>query len=182
MSTPTTFGRRGAARPAAPARAADKRGGAPLGGPSRGASTTPRAASASPPLIAGLLRLLFSFQGRIRRRDFWLGEIAITVILYVTIVAAAVFGGGPVRGEDQLMLVLSVLFELAVLVLSFWASVALRVKRWHDRDKSGFWVLIAFIPVLGGLWELIELGFLDGTSGDNNYGRSPKWLPELEFA
>jgi uncharacterized membrane protein YhaH (DUF805 family) len=44
---------------------------------------------------------------------------------------------------------------------------------WHDRNKSGWWVLIAFVPVIGGLWYLIECGFLPGTTGANNYGADP---------
>ena len=37
----------------------------------------------------------------------------------------------------------------------------------------GWWVLIAFVPVIGGLWYLIECGFLPGTVGANNYGADP---------
>jgi uncharacterized membrane protein YhaH (DUF805 family) len=55
-----------------------------------------------------------------------------------------------------------------------WPALALQVKRWHDRDKSGWWVLIAFIPIIGAFWVLIECGFLDGTPGPNRFGPSPK--------
>ncbi len=47
------------------------------------------------------------------------------------------------------------------------------MKRYHDRNKSGWWVLIVFVPVIGGLWYLIECGFLRGTPGPNNYGPDP---------
>jgi len=47
------------------------------------------------------------------------------------------------------------------------------VKRYHDRDKSGWWVLIIFLPVIGALWYLIECGFLRGTDGNNAYGPDP---------
>ena len=57
-----------------------------------------------------------------------------------------------------------------LLPLSWWVSLAISVKRWHDRGKSGWWVLIGFIPIIGGLWALIETGFLGGDPGPNQYG------------
>jgi uncharacterized membrane protein YhaH (DUF805 family) len=44
------------------------------------------------------------------------------------------------------------------------------IKRFHDRDKTGWWVLIGLIPLIGPLWLLIELGFLKGTDGANRFG------------
>ena len=46
-----------------------------------------------------------------------------------------------------------------------WTGLALQVKRWHDRDKPWTWVFITFIPFVGGVWALVECGFLDGTCG-----------------
>ncbi len=54
-----------------------------------------------------------------------------------------------------------------------YPAIALYAKRWHDRGKSGWWSLIGLIPVIGGLWMLIELGFLKGTGGANQYGADP---------
>ena len=54
-----------------------------------------------------------------------------------------------------------------------WISVAVQCKRWHDRDKSGWWFLINFIPIIGPLWAFIELGCLRGTMGPNLYGADP---------
>ena len=62
---------------------------------------------------------------------------------------------------------------LAFGVLVTWISLAIAVKRYHDRDKSGWWVLIIFLPVIGGIWYLIECGFLRGTDGNNDYGPDP---------
>jgi uncharacterized membrane protein YhaH (DUF805 family) len=64
-----------------------------------------------------------------------------------------------------------VIFIFAVLATGI--SIAVAVKRYHDRNKSGWWVLIVFVPVIGGLWYLIECGFLRGTPGPNNYGPDP---------
>jgi uncharacterized membrane protein YhaH (DUF805 family) len=53
-------------------------------------------------------------------------------------------------------------------------GIIVQIKRWHDRDKSGWWVLINFVPCIGGLWTLIECGFLPGTPGDNRFGPDPR--------
>jgi uncharacterized membrane protein YhaH (DUF805 family) len=55
----------------------------------------------------------------------------------------------------------------------FLIAIIVQVKRWHDRDKSGWWVFINLIPCVGGLWTLIECGFLKGTTGPNKYGADP---------
>lgn len=48
-----------------------------------------------------------------------------------------------------------------------------QIKRWHDRDESGWWVFINLIPLIGGLWSLIECGCLRGTQGANRFGDDP---------
>jgi uncharacterized membrane protein YhaH (DUF805 family) len=58
------------------------------------------------------------------------------------------------------------IFALVALI----PSIIVYIKRFHDRDKSGWWVLIALIPIIGALWILIELGFLKGTPGPNRFG------------
>lgn len=59
---------------------------------------------------------------------------------------------------------------LPVLALIAWLGLVSNVRRYHDRNKSGWWLLFGFIPVIGALWQIIELGFLSGTQGDNDYG------------
>ena len=52
-------------------------------------------------------------------------------------------------------------------------GIIVQIKRWHDRDKSGWWVLINLVPCIGPFWALIECGFLRGTPGPNKYGPDP---------
>jgi len=54
-----------------------------------------------------------------------------------------------------------------------WPSLALHAKRWHDQDKSGWWQLIAAIPLIGWLIVMAMCGLIKGTSGTNNYGEDP---------
>ena len=45
---------------------------------------------------------------------------------------------------------------LALYVPFIWISLAVSVKRWHDRDKSGWWILIGLVPLIGSIWQFIE--------------------------
>jgi uncharacterized membrane protein YhaH (DUF805 family) len=119
--------------------------------------------------------LLFSFQGRINRAKFWLVHLAMWVIMAV--VYGMVFGGAALSTDPEAALksvgTVAGLILLVLNILVFWIGLAAGVKRWHDRNKSGWWVLIALVPVIGGLWYLIECGFLPGTAGPNTYGPDP---------
>ncbi len=122
-----------------------------------------------------MANLLFGFQGRANRAKFWL--VALGILVVEVILFAAIFGGAAVSGDPEQMA--SAMGPLASIVLfiffvvATWISIAVAVKRYHDRNKSGWWVLIVFVPIIGGLWYLIECGFLRGTAGPNNYGPDP---------
>ena len=64
-------------------------------------------------------------------------------------------------------------WALLVVVPSLWVGLVVSVKRWHDRNKSGRWVLLNLVPVVGWLWHVIECGFLRGTVGPNRFGQDP---------
>jgi uncharacterized membrane protein YhaH (DUF805 family) len=113
--------------------------------------------------------LLFSFEGRITRLTFWMCMIGMTV---VSLLVESVLI--PPRQTDEpgnagSFPVPWLIFNLVL----FWCVLAVSVKRWHDRDKSGWWVLINLIPLIGWLWALVENGFLRGTEGPNSYGPDP---------
>jgi len=119
--------------------------------------------------------MLFGFQGRMNRAKWWLVLVAIVVV--EIILFAIIFGGAAMSADPQeAMNNLGPLASLVLLVFAVvvtWISIAVGIKRFHDRNKSGWWVLIAFVPVIGGLWYLIECGFLRGTAGPNTYGPDP---------
>ncbi len=69
--------------------------------------------------------------------------------------------------------VLLVVLMIPLGIYIFWVGLAVGVKRWHDRDKSGWWMLIGIIPYIGGIWQLIECGCLRGTEGPNRFGGDP---------
>ncbi len=111
------------------------------------------------------MRILFSFQGRIPRRVYWSVSILSTVTIYM-----AGFGLAVMFGEDASVTKMGV---LAMYVPMLWISLAITVKRWHDRGKSGWWMFISIIPVIGPLWHFIETGCLRGDTGPNQYGPDP---------
>jgi uncharacterized membrane protein YhaH (DUF805 family) len=63
---------------------------------------------------------------------------------------------------------LLVIYALAILV----PSLAVQVRRFHDQDKSGWFILLGFIPAVGGLIVLVFM-CLPGTPGSNQYGPDP---------
>ena len=104
----------------------------------------------------GLGHLLFGFEGRARRSAYLMWF----VICFIAMVIAQLMAGSPDNPTAQLVLVLILL----------WPSLAISIKRFHDRDKSGWWVLLSLIPIIGPIWLFIELGFLPGTPGTNRFG------------
>ena len=122
-----------------------------------------------------MVNLLFSFEGRANRAKFWL--VALLIFVAEIILVAAIFGAELTSGDPEKMA--AAVGPLAAIILAIfviaatWISIAVAVKRYHDRNKSGWWVLIVFVPVIGGLWYLIECGFLRGTAGPNRYGPDP---------
>ncbi|EMI7296354.1 DUF805 domain-containing protein [Vibrio parahaemolyticus] len=135
--------------------------------------------------------LLFSFHGRIDRKTYWIWN----VIYYISIIG---FGAGISKLFPAFSYLLLPIFLLVLLI----PDLAITTKRWHDRDKSIYWLglniplvigriatpmtspmaqepstpklFIASISLICGLWILIECGFLKGTSGPNKYGPEPQ--------
>ena len=113
-----------------------------------------------------LQQICFSFEGRVPRKVFWL--YGFLGVLIVSMVLGGVVGFLIAMVGEWLSILL-----IPIYILMIWVSLAIQVKRWHDRDKSGWWWLIAFIPLIGFIWQLVECGFLEGTQGDNRFGPAP---------
>lgn len=107
-------------------------------------------------------QMFFGLRGRASRRDFWLYGVA--ALLGLGLVGNALLG---IAGVEPLHA------ERLVNLLLVWPAVAISVKRWHDRNRAGWWVLINLLPVVGWLWALIDNGFIRGTAGPNRYGDDP---------
>ena len=107
--------------------------------------------------------ILFSFKGRIPRKTYWYSVLGMILASFVLMFLVALLTGGNESAISVIMLILYIPL--------IWISLAIQVKRWHDRNKSGWWVLIGLVPVIGGIWALIENGFLAGDEAENRFGQ-----------
>jgi uncharacterized membrane protein YhaH (DUF805 family) len=126
---------------------------------------SPTLPAASLPLVDEMppWRLYLSLQGRIDRRCFWLrGVLTLLLVSLVLGMLLEIAGLGSAPAERAANLLLA------------WPLIAVSAKRWHDRDRSGWWVLIMAIPLVGTLWALIDNGFVRGTPGPNRFGEAPQ--------
>ncbi len=126
--------------------------------------------------------LFTSFEGRTNRQPFWLSLLALVVIEWVVMfVVAMVLGTSMMAGIDPNLppdqaaaMVTKNMIPIGIVSLLFlYPALAVYTKRWHDRDKSGWWTLIIFVPFIGAIWWLVECGFLRGTDGANRFGPDP---------
>ena len=129
---------------------------------------------------------LLSPHGRLNRAGFWGGYCTLTVLTGVAgyglfLLAERMGGGSGPFGDAGLR---PWLVALVLLIPVTWISFCLGVKRWHDRGRSGWWVVVGLVPLIGNLWGLIECGFLAGSASGNKYGPStlkaamPQWYDE----
>jgi uncharacterized membrane protein YhaH (DUF805 family) len=113
----------------------------------------------------GVLKKYAEFNGRARRKEYWMFFLFNLLISIGLSIIDTMTGAVNQWGLG----LLSGLYGLAVLV----PSIAVAVRRLHDTDRSGWWLLISLIPLIGVIVLLVFL-LLDGTPGDNKYGPSPK--------
>jgi uncharacterized membrane protein YhaH (DUF805 family) len=128
--------------------------------------------------------LLFGFQGRINRAKYWVATITY-ISLTITLVGLGFF-----FSFNTIFFIIAAIVFIAMTV----SGIAVGLKRLHDRDMSGWWLLVFYLlpPVLDGIgrgigvpvifslagsavsiWALVVLGFLRGTTGANQYGPDP---------
>jgi uncharacterized membrane protein YhaH (DUF805 family) len=109
-----------------------------------------------------VLRKYMLFTGRSRRSEYWyftlINLLVIAVLWFVDAALRKVIGFG----------MLGMLYGLAVLL----PSIGVAIRRLHDTDRSGWWMLLALVPLVG----LVLIVFLaeDSNAGTNRYGQNPK--------
>jgi len=100
------------------------------------------------------------FTGRAHRREYWM------FFLFNLIIAFAI---GLIEGVIGSPGIIGMLYVLAV----FLPGLAVSMRRLHDIGKSGWWLLIGLIPLIGAIVLLIFM-VQDSRPGDNAYGPNPK--------
>jgi uncharacterized membrane protein YhaH (DUF805 family) len=112
-----------------------------------------------------VLRNYIGFRGRARRKEFWMFTLVNLILIFVLGVIDKILGWDRAGGEG----VLSPLYGV-LLFLPWWAVM---FRRLHDTDRSAWWLLLIFIPIVG--WVVILLfNCQDGTPGENRFGPDPK--------
>jgi uncharacterized membrane protein YhaH (DUF805 family) len=115
---------------------------------------------------------LLTTNGRINRQTYWTYTgifIGIWMVIGLLIfIFSSIVGESTLENSPFSTLILIILALLALLMGII--SIMLGIKRFHDRGKSGWWMLLSLIPYIGGLWILVECGFLPGDEGSNKYG------------
>jgi len=121
--------------------------------------------------------ILFSFNGRINRSTCWTCTLSLFIIQFI------VYGFflmiARVSSSDLFSFGVSSFLLSFISLLFVWPGLALSVKRCHDRDKSGWFHLVSLVPFVG-IWYIVEIFFLKGSAGINQYGEEPEYNPELK--
>ena len=105
------------------------------------------------------------FGGRAQRMEYW-----VFVLVNLLITVALGFVEGLARNTSELQTsVLASLFTLAVLL----PSLGVTVRRLHDTGRSGWWILIGIVPLIGSIVLFIFM-VTDSQPGENSYGPNPK--------
>ena len=118
-----------------------------------------------------VLRRYAQFDGRSRRKEFWIFALFnILIILASLFVRFASFGVMVHDNYTETVLSIPLAFYILVIIIP---SLAVTVRRLHDTGKSGWMILLCLIPIVG---EIIVLVFtvLDSDPGPNQYGPNPK--------
>lgn len=113
-----------------------------------------------------VIRKYAVFEGRARRREYWMYALIATLIMVALYFLDEMLG---LYSEEHGVGALEVMFTLAILL----PSLAVGVRRLHDTGRSGWWLLFALIPLLGTI-VLIWFFVQDSQPGSNQYGPNPK--------
>ncbi len=110
-----------------------------------------------------------NFSGRARRREYWLfclATVIIGVIFGILSEVSVASGSGVFYGIVNFLIIV---VNLALLI----PSLAVLCRRLHDTGRSGLWILLIFVPIIGQI-VLLVFSLLNGDHGDNKYGADPK--------
>ena len=111
------------------------------------------------------LKKYADFSGRASRSEYWWFYLLIIIVYAVAMIVDSVIGTDQAFGPYGIVMAISM---LALLI----PSLAAAVRRLHDTDRSGWWLLIVLIPLIGVI-VLLVFFVSGGTAGPNKYGEDP---------
>lgn len=113
-----------------------------------------------------VLKNYATFSGRARRKEYWMFFLISALISIVLTLLDILLGTYSMEYEAGLF---SGLYSLLILI----PSIAVVVRRLHDTDRSGWWILISLIPLIGVIVLFVFI-CLDSQPGTNRFGANPK--------
>ena len=109
-----------------------------------------------------------NFEGRAPRSEYWWFTLFLALLEIVTSVLDGFLGTYTVTSSGKMIGFINLIFLLAILL----PSIAVAVRRLHDTDRSGWFYLLIFIPLIGSI-VLIIFFIQQGTNGRNRFGDDP---------
>ncbi len=116
-----------------------------------------------------MFNFFYSSQGRISRGQWWAAHLVVVPLILVGTVPI-LYLGPSYHGNGHIV---STIYNVIMVPSCLSLIVVSNIKRFHDRGRSGWWLLITLVPGLGALWHIIECGFLQGDPLPNAYGPVP---------
>ncbi|MBX9696930.1 MAG: DUF805 domain-containing protein [Alphaproteobacteria bacterium] len=117
--------------------------------------------------------IMLSTEGRLNRRRYWLTSLLLTVVMSAIVVALGPSSQTAEAGEHlPLVNIVALILMLGFYLVMTYVSIAMLIKRCHDRNRSGHFIWLMFIPIIN-FWPMIELSFFKGTEGANKFGDDP---------
>lgn len=121
------------------------------------------------------------FEGRSQRKEYWMFSLFFTLAYFglatITVSGMLIANGGSLEkdmtGGMGAVAAIGIGLMSLVMLGSIVPSIAVQIRRWHDINKSGWFVLLNLIPYVGWFIALIFMCF-DGTKGPNRFGDDPK--------
>ena len=114
----------------------------------------------------GVYKKYAVFSGRARRKEYWFFSLFLAIAYVLLMIVDGITGTlDPMSGLG----LTTGIFTLG----SILPSIAVSVRRLHDTDRSGWWILIQLIPLIGGI-VLLVFFCLDSSPGQNRFGANPK--------
>jgi uncharacterized membrane protein YhaH (DUF805 family) len=112
------------------------------------------------PLFLAIISHLFKPSGRIPRRWYWFGMVALLWVIYLLMPVVQAVGGRWIT--------------ILLFLPFYWALFCLMSQRSHDVGRSAGWLAFLIVPIVGLLWGFVVLGFRRGDPGENQFGHDPR--------
>lgn len=123
-----------------------------------------------------MLKNYANFTGRARRAEYWY----FALMNFILIIPFYVIGSIGILNDNTTLSVMGMGLYGIVVLATIVPTLAVSARRLHDINKSGWFYLFVFIPLIGGILILVWF-FTDGDRFTNNYGSDPKNQDEVEF-